>query len=274
MTKDKKKETKTSGKYLSLDLSFLGTLIFLLFRIPITNTIGNEGNGYFAFSWELYTVLGLFFGHCLNFTVSEMVRKRTRRNQHYNSRSVLKNSLILGGVLSVLGFLTCYLVSDILLSTVSMKLSGISFRLLGILLLFHTLSGIFCGYFEGIGTRIPTSFSRIIEGFIAGTGALIFTSVLSKYGARVGTLLYNGQYKPAFGAVGIVAGCLCGAVFALLFMIVINFIYQTPLKQLMRKESSRDTESAGQIFKEMGKLFFITFAELVFFHIQYFQYIL
>lgn len=267
MTNDKKKGTKNPRKSLYLDLSFLGTLIFILFRIPITNIIGNEGNGYFAFSWELYTVLGLFFGHCLSYTVSEMVRKRVRKNQYQNSISVLTASLILGFILSVIGLLISYFISDILLSSISMKLSGISFRLLGVLLIFSSLTGIFCGYFEGTGTKIPTSFSKIIEGFIAGTGALIFTSVLSKYGTKVGTLLFNEQFKPAFGATGIVAGCICGTIFALLFLLVINLMYQTPLKQLFKKESSIERESTGKIFKEMNKLFLITFLEIAFFNI-------
>ena len=59
-----------------------------------------------------------------------------------------------------------------------------------------------------MGTKVPTSFSKIIEGFIAGTGALIFTSVLSKYGTKVGALLYNPQYKPAYGATGVAANLI------------------------------------------------------------------
>ena len=267
MTKDKKKETKKSGRTLYLDLSFLGALVYFLFRIPITNIIGNEGNGYFAFSWELYTVLGLLFGHCLMYAVSDMVRKRVRRNQYQNSRRVLTKALLLGVVLSALGCAVCYFGSDILLGVISMKLSGISLRMLGIMLVFSTLSGVFCGYFEGSGTKIPTSFSKIIEGFIAGTGALVFTSGLSEYGTKVGELLYNKQYKPAFGAAGIVAGCICGSIFALLFLVVINQMYQVSLKQLIKKEGARETETAGSVFKEMLKLFLITFTELVFFNV-------
>lgn len=267
MTKDKKKETKKSGRTLYLDLSFLGALFFFLFRIPITNIIGNEGNGYFAFSWELYTVLGLLFGHCLMYAVSDMVRKRVRKNQYQNSRNVLTKALILGLVLSAVGCVICYFGSDVLLGVISMKLSGIGLRMLGIMLVFSTLSGVFCGYFEGIGTRIPTSFSKIVEGFIAGTGALVFASALSEYGTKVGELLYNGQYKPAFGAAGIVAGCICGSVFAMLFLMVINRIYQVPLKQLIAKEVSREAETAGSVFKEMFKLFLVVFIELVFFNV-------
>lgn len=267
MTNTKKQETKGVGKSLYMDLSFLGPLIFLLFRIPITNIVGNEGNGYFAFSWELYTVLGLLFGHCLSSIVSEMIRKRVRKKQYHNSSSVLTASLILGIIASVLGCIIFYFISDILLGFLSIKLAGISFKLLGILLISGTVSGIFSGYFEGIGTNVPTVFSKIINGFISGTGALIFTSALIKYGSKVSALLYNPQYKPAFGAAGIVAGCICGTIFSLLFLIVINLLYQVPLKQLLKKESFTEPEPVINIFKEMSKLFLITFLEIAFFNI-------
>lgn len=267
MTNTKKQETKRIGKSLYMDISFLGPLIFFLFRIPITNIIGNEGNGYFAFSWELYTVLGLFFGHCFSSTISEMVRKRVQKNQYHNSSSVLTTSLILGIAASLLGCVIFYFVSDVLLGFLSMKLSGICFRLLGILLIFSSLSGIFCGYFEGIGTNVPTTFSKIIKGFISGTGALIFTTAFTKYGSKVGALLYNNQYKPAFGATGIVAGCICGTIFSLIFLIVINMIYQVPLKQLLKKDTLAEQESIIRVFKEMSKLFLITFFEIAFFNV-------
>lgn len=267
MTNTKKQETKRIGKSLYMDISFLGPLIFFLFRIPITDIIGNEGNGYFAFSWELYTVLGLFFGHCFSSTISEMVRKRVQKNQYHNSSSVLTTSLILGIAASLLGCVIFYFVSDVLLGFLSMKLSGICFRLLGILLIFSSLSGIFCGYFEGIGTNVPTTFSKIIKGFISGTGALIFTTAFTKYGSKVGALLYNNQYKPAFGATGIVAGCICGTIFSLIFLIVINMIYQVPLKQLLKKDTLAEQESIIRVFKEMSKLFLITFFEIAFFNV-------
>ena len=267
MTNTKTQETKRNRKSLYMDISFLGPLIFFLFRIPITNIIGNEGNGYFAFSWELYTVLGLFFGHCFSSTINEMVRKRVRKNQYHNSSSVLTTSLIVGILASLLGCVIFYFTSDVLLGFLSMKLSGISFRLLGILLILSSLTGIFCGYFEGIGTNVPTTFSKIVKGFVSGTGALIFTSVLTKYGSKVGALLYNVQYKPAFGATGIVAGCICGTIFSLIFLIVINMIYQVPLKQLLKKDTLAEQESIIRVFKEMSKLFLITFLEIAFFNI-------
>ncbi len=265
MANEKKQGNKRRNLY--FDLSFIGTLIFLLFRIPLTNIIGNEGNGYFSITWELYMLFGLLFGLGISNVTGEMVRKRFRKNQYRNAANVLTTLLLIGLMTSMLGAVIIYLLSDFLLGLISMKLSGISFRLVAVLLVFSTVVGVFRGFFEGTGTNIPTCFSKIVESLVAGTGAIIFTVILNKYGYKVGALLFNSQYEPAFGAVGIVAGCVCGSIFALIFLFVVNHIYQIPLKQLLKKDTSKSAETLKSIIAETGKMFFITIAELLFFRL-------
>ena len=248
-----------------LDLSFVGSLIFLLFRIPLTNIIGNEGNGYFAVSWESYSVFGLLFGLGFSNVICEMIRKRFRKKQYKNGNNVLIAVVLIGLVLSMLGAVIIYFLSNLLLNLIHMKLSGISFRLIAILMILNTISGVFRGYFEGAGTQVPTSFSKIVEAIVFGTSAIIFALTLSKYGTKVGSLLFNPQYKPAFGATGIAAGCICGSVFSLVFLIVVHRIYQIPLKQLFKKDESRGNETLTEVLPEIIKLSFITLAELIFF---------
>lgn len=267
MANERNQKNQNTNRGLYLDLSYAGILIFLLFRIPLTNVIGNEGNGYFSITWELYTLFGLFFGHCIYHITKDMIRIRIRKKQYRNSTRVLSTSFVLSFLLSVFGMAFIYFSSDTLLSMIHMKLSGIGFRFISILLIFTSFSGVLRGYFEGTGTKIPTCFSKIVEALIAGTGALIFTSILYKYGSKVGALLFNAQYEPAFGATGIIIGCICGSIFSLLFLIVVNSIYQKPLKKLLQTEENKYVEPIGSIFKDFFKISVITFTELLFFNL-------
>lgn len=267
MAKEKQQEIKKTNRRLYLDLNYAGILIFLLFRIPITNIIGNEGNGYFSVTWELYTIFGLFFGHSIYYVTREMIRKRNKKTQYHNSTRVLSVSFIISLLLSGIGFLIIYLGCSKLSGMLSMELSRISFRLLGGLLILNTVSGVLRGYFEGCGTKVPTCFSKIIEAFISGTGAVIFASILYKYGGKVGALLFNAQYQPAFGSAGIAAGCICGSIFSLFFLLIVNGVYQKPLKQLLQKNDSSKIESIGFIFKEFFMISMITLAELLAFNL-------
>lgn len=263
MANEKKQENKRKKLY--YDLSFMGTLIFLLFRIPLTNIVGTEGNGYFSVSWELYTLFALIFGTVLSDVTGEMVRKRFRKNQYQNAANVLTTSLFIGFISSLSGAAAIYFSSNILLGFLNVKLSGIGFRFIAILLIFSIITGVFRGFFEGTGTNIPTRFSKIIEAFVAGTGAVIFSVILVNYGTKVGALLFDQKYKPAFGAAGIVAGCVCGSLFSLLFLFAINCIYQIPLKQLLKKDESRTAEPLKNVIREVTKLSVIAFMELLFF---------
>lgn len=267
MAKEKQQETKKTNKKLYFDLNYTGILIFLLFRIPLTNIIGNEGNGYFSVTWELYTIFGLLFGHNIYYIIKDMIKKRNKKAMYHNSTRVLSTAFIISFILSVLGFLLIYFGSDKILNILSMELSRIGFRLLGILLITHAFLGVLRGYFEGCGTSVPTCFSKIIESFIAGTGAVIFSSIFYKYGGKVGALLFEAQYKPAFGSAGIAAGCVCGSIFSLLFLLAVNIIYQKPLKQLLQKNSPMTVEPISSILKEFCVLSFITLIELLAFNL-------
>ena len=218
-------------KQISWDLSFTGLLIFLLFRIPITNIIGNEGNGYYFVSFEIFTLFYLIFGFCFHQITYELLRKNSKKYSTNNKNTLLMLLFITGILTSILGAFALFISSNWILSFLHTELSIISLRLLCVWLIISTVTGIFRGYFEGNGSRIPTSFSQIIEAIVAGTGALIFASIFHKYGTKVGNLLFNSQYQPAFGATGIVCGLLCGSIFSFIFLFFIYQFYQRYQKQ-------------------------------------------
>ena len=203
------KKEKLIKKQISWDLSFTGLLIFLLFRIPLTNIIGNEGNGYYFVSFEIFTLFYLIFGFCFHQITYELFRRNLKKYSVNTKNTLFTLILVIGILASFMGACGLFIASNRILSFLHIELAIISLRLLCLWLIISTVSGIFRGYFEGNGSRIPTSFSKIIEAIVAGTGALIFASSLDKYGTKVGDLLFNSQYQPAFGATGIVCGFLC-----------------------------------------------------------------
>ena len=213
-------------RQLSWDLSFTGLLILLLFRIPLTNIIGNEGNGYYFISFEIFTFFYIIFGFCFHQITYELIRKNIKKYSN-NTRSTLIILLtVIGLFTSIIGAGTLFIGSSWILSYLHMDLSIISLRLLCVWLIISTLSGIYRGYFEGCGSSIPTAFSKIIEAIVAGTGSLIFASSLTNYGTKVSNLLLNQQYKPAFGATGIICGFLCGSLFSFIFLFLVYQFYQ------------------------------------------------
>ena len=132
---NKKNQTlrKNRKSKVTWDLGITGIIIFFIFRIPITNIIGNEGNGYLAISLELYTVFSIFFGKLISEVTVEMVRKRNAKNQYQNSSRLLATSVLVTFLISSLGAVLIYFSSDILTRLLTINLSGISFKWTGIL---------------------------------------------------------------------------------------------------------------------------------------------
>ena len=63
-------------------------------RIPLTNIIGDVGNGYYAAAYELYAIILLLSSYSLPLAVSKMVAARVSRGQYKNAKKIFKASLV------------------------------------------------------------------------------------------------------------------------------------------------------------------------------------
>lgn len=250
------------------DGAMTASLLLLLFRIPLANIIGNEGNGYLAISWEVCLLISMFCGYGFYVVMGDMVRKRARKNLYHNSVRVLTCGLLTGLLLSVLGGLGIYFFSDALFEKVFFIRAGtIGFKVFSLFLVVSTVNGCIRGYFEGIGTKVPTRYSKIIEALIAGVEALVFASYFMKYGKKTANLLLLPSYEAGFGAAGVVLGLLCGAVISMIFLIIVHRMYQSHFHELLRKDETRTFESYQSIIKEIFSGLFIVVAPVFFFKV-------
>ena len=57
-------------------------LIGMLYRIPLANYIGDEGNGYYSAAYNIYSILLILSSYSLPVAVSKMVSARLAKNQY------------------------------------------------------------------------------------------------------------------------------------------------------------------------------------------------
>ena len=62
----------------------------LVFRIPLSHIIGDNGCGYFSGPFEIFWCLSLLAGAGLTVTMRGMMRDRIRREQYYNASQVYR----------------------------------------------------------------------------------------------------------------------------------------------------------------------------------------
>ena len=77
-------------------------LISLLYRVPITNILGDEGQGYYSIAFEIYALALLLTSYSMPLAVSKLVSARVAKGERKNSwrlfQTALLLSVIVGGI--------------------------------------------------------------------------------------------------------------------------------------------------------------------------------
>ena len=66
----------------------IARLIGIVRRIPLTNIIGDAGNGYYSVAYEVYSIILLLSSYSLPLAVSKLVAARVSRGQHKNADNI------------------------------------------------------------------------------------------------------------------------------------------------------------------------------------------
>lgn len=256
MIQERRQRGNEKRKKTNVDIGGLATFILLLFRVPLGVLVTDETNGYLAIAWEIYSLFYLFFGFACSEIVSQLVRDRVEKGVHKNSLRSMHTMMIAGSFLACLGAVILYGTSGYLLALFpGKKQVEISLLLFAFLLPFSTWIGLFRGYFAGIRNEGVIKLSRLVEAIITLSGVFIFVFIFQDYGSKVADLLHNPNFQQGFGAAGVVAGYLFGAVLSLLFLLFFYILHKTGYNRLLKKDLGRSIERKGKILKEgMGLL--------------------
>ena len=77
-------------------------LIGLLYRVPMTNIIGDEGMGYYSTAFNVYNIMLILSSYSLPLAVSKMVAARMARGQYASTVRVFHTALayatVVGGL--------------------------------------------------------------------------------------------------------------------------------------------------------------------------------
>lgn len=251
MNKTSKRESNflVQGSILAV-ASIISRIIGLLYRIPLKSIIGDIGNDYYGTAMEIYSILLLISSYSLPVAVSKLVSARMAKGQRKNAYRIFKGALVfalLSGSAACLvvyfgaGFITTYIVNT--------PLSIFALKVLAPTLLIVALLGVIRGFFQGMGTMMPSAVSQLIEQIINAIISVWSAYMLFQYGTKIGAVLGNpSTYAEAYGAAGGTLGTGVGALAALVFTILVFILYRIKFIKLVKTDHSRKTESYGRIF--------------------------
>ena len=230
--------------------SFVAKAIGMIYRIPLTHILGDDGNGYYSTANEIYTIILMISSFSLPLAVSRLVAEREYAGEVKNSYKGLICSLrfaaVTGGILSILTFLLGGVITKYVMGV---ELASYALRVLAPAIFLFALTGVLRGFFQGHGTMVPTAVSQIIEQIINAIVSVAGAYVMLQYGLKLGEKKGDAELGTALAAAGGTFGTVASVGVALLFMIVIYLGYRNGFKRRMKKDKTRRRESDRAIYR-------------------------
>lgn len=228
----------------------LTRLIGIAYRIPLTNILGEEGQGYYGSAFSIYNIALLLTSYSLPLAVSKLVSARMAKREKKNAFRIFKGALFFALCVGLLVSALIFLFADPIAEHVmSLKLSAYALRVLAPGLLIVAVMGVVRGFFQGMGTMVPTAISQILEQIVNALVSIIGASYLLRMGQAASGGEKSSSLSYAYGAAGGTLGTVCGAAFGLLFLAILFRMYYPRLKKQMKKDISHRTEDYRTVYR-------------------------
>lgn len=247
--KKKKNSFIVNGGILAM-ASIMVRLIGIIYRVPMTNTIGDAGNGYYGNAYTIYSILLLLSSYSMPLAVSKMVSMRAAVGQWKNVKVVLKSALMFSVIFCgffalLLGFGAEFF-SEAFFNN---GLTAIPLRFMAPTIFIMGLVGVFRGFFQGLETTVPTAVSQVLEQILNAVVSVGGAILLFSYGQKLDVAMQTEDYAPAWGAAGGTIGTGVGALVALIFLIVLFRAYRGILDRNAARDKTKNVETSASIMK-------------------------
>ena len=247
--KKKKSNFIVQGSILAI-AGVLSRIIGIARRFPMEHIIGDKGNGFYSAAYEVYAIMLIISCYSLPLAVSKVVSAKISKRQYKSADRAFRCAMMFAVASGGITFLVCELFGDFLAKDVMLEpMSAMALKVLGPALLIVSVMGVFRGYFQGLGTMVPTAVSQILEQIFVLIGSVSGAYFLFNYGSKVGELLHNEDYAPAYGAAGASIGPVLGSVIGLLFLLFVFAVYKKATKMQSMNTSLEKADSYQQIFR-------------------------
>lgn len=234
----------------SLIVRFIG----MIYRIPMSNILGDKGNGIYAVAFDIYDIVLIISSYSLPLALSKIISAQNSKREYKNIgktfRCALTFALVSGGIFGVALFLGAGLIeTHIYPAYVGLR---IPLRVLAPTVFIVALLGVFRGFFQGKNTMVPTAVSQVLEQIVNAIVSVLAAWLFIKWNA-------DSLMKSAWGAAGGTLGTCLGAFTALLLVGFVYYIYYPIQKKLERRDRGRRVYSASHIYR----ILFVTILPII-----------
>lgn len=233
--------------------SIISRVIGLIYRIPLTNIIGKMGNDYYGTAYEIYNLLLIISSYSIPLAVSKVVAAKMANQEHSNAFRVLKGALAFAAVSGGLAGIIVYFGADFLTGELlKTPYAAIALRVLAPTLFIVAIVGVLRGFFQGLGSMIPSAVSQIMEQIVNALVSVAAAYTLFSFGGRIAAERSDtAQVAAAYGAAGGTLGTTSGSVMALLVMLFLFLAFLPGFCRRMAREKTGTISSYGSIMRTL-----------------------
>ena len=229
-------------------------LIGLLYKIPMTRILGDEGIGYYNTAYEIYNIGLILSSYSLPLAVSKLIAGKEQEGRRGDAKKVFHCGIFVGVVTGGLMSLFLIVCSDRIAAEIfNSPGSALPLRVMAPTILVFAVMGVFRGFFQGRGNMVPTSVSQVAEQLVhAGVSIWASWDFMNRF---AGT-----ENPSSYGAAGGTLGTLAGALAAFAILAVWMAAARGNAGGLWRSEGG-SREVSG--YSEIMKLLLCTFAPII-----------
>lgn len=232
--------------------AIVAKVIGMIYRIPLTNILGDDGIGYYSTANEIYNILLMISTFSLPLALSRLVSERRHLGQAKNAHKVfvcaMKFAVAAGAVMALLTFFLAGVITDNIMHVGS---AALALRVLAPAIFLFAIAGAFRGFFQGHETMVPTATSQVIEQIVNAVISVVGAGVMMGIGTKMAEKSGDSNLGPAWGAAGGTFGTVASISVALLFLVVVYISYQRTFKRHLRKDPTKHLESDQAIYRAL-----------------------
>lgn len=226
--------------------SVFARVLGMLYRIPLTRILGDEGNAYYGAANQIYTILLMISTFSLPLAVSKLVSEKLHQGELKNAQKIFKCSmkfaLVSGGAIALLALLLAGPICDL----IKVGNAVYALQMLAPAIFLYAIVGVLRGYFQGHETMMPTAVSQVIEQLVHVVVSVVGASLLVNYGKSVKGA--DASYPLMLGAAGATSGTVISVAVSLVLLAVLYWGFQKGFARQIAKDKSGKPDSDQAIY--------------------------
>ena len=227
-----KKENNNGGIIVQAGIlaaaSIVVRIIGLLYRSPLTAVIGDEGNGYYGYAFNIYSIVLMVSSYSIPSAISKLMAQKLALGEYKNAQRVFYCTMAYALTVGAAFSLFVWFGAGLLVPPRSVPV----LRVLAPTIFIFAILGVLRGYFQANQTMVQTSISQILEQ-IMNAAVSIGAAWFFMHRLAAGQDVHE---QAVYGAMGSALGTGSGVMTALIFMAVMYLVNRRYFMKRIRKD--------------------------------------